>query len=108
MSKVQVHIHSALEVTPAIEEHIQHYADKLERYSESVLTVDVHLKKESKTQFSSTVLLKGKSCTANSENMYNAITKAFDKIEAVLAKDKSIVIRSRNKVVQKDLTTDEE
>lgn len=103
---VSTNINGNIEVTDAIEQHIQHHADKLQKFG--VLGVEVHLKKLHKTQFSAVLVVCGKSATANSENMYTAITNAFDKIETVLSKDKNITLSKRNQPVHFDLTEDEE
>lgn len=103
---VSVNINGNIDVTPAIEEHVQHNVDKLQKFS--VQTVEVHLKKVHKTQFSAVIVCSGKSSTANSENMYTAITNAFDKIETVLSKEKGMKMTKRHQTVDLDLTEDEE
>lgn len=103
---VSFNINGNIEVTEAIEHHVQHYADKLLKFG--VRGVEVHLKKLHKTQFSAVLVVCGKSSTANSENLYTAITNAFDKIETVLVKDKNITLSKRNQPVNLNLTEDEE
>lgn len=103
---VSFNINGNIEVTEAISQHVEHYADKLQKFG--VRGVEVHLKKVHKTQFSAVLVVCGKSATANSENMYTAITNAFEKIEAVLSKDKNITLSKRNQPVHFDLTEDDE
>lgn len=104
---VNVNINGNIEVTEAIQEHIQHYADKLEKFNTGkAITVEVHLKKVHKTQFSAVLTASGKSSTSNSEDMYQAITSAFEKMETILSKDKGIKLHKRT--VQVDFTPEEE
>lgn len=109
---LNVNVQGNVEITNAIHEHILAEADHLEKYStDKVLELDVHVKKEHKTQYTVTIVGNGKSSTANAADLYKAITDSFGKMDKVLGKDKSVKISRRNNPVHPveiDLTEDEE
>lgn len=95
------------EVTQALEEHIEHCSDKLEKYNTNQdMILVVQLKVVSHNIFNSSVLVKGKSIFAEDEtdDMYNSITSSFDKIEEILSKKKEKELSKRR---QNHFTTEE-
>lgn len=98
-----------IEITEAIHAHITECANQLMKYSTTqVLSLGVHVKKEHKTQYSVAITGDGKSCTANAADLYKAISDAFDKMETVFAKDKSVKLSRRNNPEHIDLPLEEE
>lgn len=109
---LKLNIFGNVDITPAIQDAIHNDAQCLDKFlTSTVLNIDVHVKKEHKTQFAVALTTGGKSVTANAADLYKAITDSFQKLETVLGKDKSVMLHRRKHAVvpvQEDLTEDEE
>lgn len=98
-----------LEVTEALREHVEHNADKLSKYNtKNDLNFKVNLNVLSKDKFDVDVIVEGKRITGSAigDNMYNAITQAFNNVETILARQKGKELSKRHEKI--DLTDSDE
>lgn len=88
-----------LEVTDALREHVEQCAEKLSKYNtKNDLNLKVNLKVETKDRFDVDVIVEGKRITGSavSEDMYVAISIAFENVETILARNKGKELSKRN------------
>lgn len=98
-----------LEVTEALNEHVEYHVGKLSKYNtKNDLNFKVNLKVEAKETFDVDVIVEGKSISGGAvgHNMYETITQAFENVETILARQKGKELSKRHeKIVLTD--TDE-
>lgn len=86
-----------LEVTEALKEHIEYSKTKLEKYDpKHNLNLKVNLTKQSNTAFKCHIIHNDISTESISDDMYVAITEAFEKIESILDKKKNKELAKRH------------
>ncbi|MDI1114545.1 HPF/RaiA family ribosome-associated protein [Escherichia coli] len=109
---LKLNIQGNVDFTLAIQDAIYDGAKCLEKFRTStVMDIEVHVKKEHKSQYSVTLTSGSKSVTADAADLYKAIGDSFEKMETVFSKDKSIKLHRRNHPehpVLDDLTENEE
>lgn len=91
-----------LEVTEALTEHVEYNVGKLSKYNtKNDLNFKVNLKVEAKDTFDVDVIVEGKSITGGAVggDMYTTITRAFDNVESILARNKSKELSKRHEKI---------
>lgn len=98
-----------IEVTDALREHVEHNAEKLNKFNNNnTLGITVNLKVKSKHFFEVDVIIPSKDVVtvSSGDDMYKVIPAAFERAEKVLSKQKGKELSKRHDKI--DLTDDEE